>query len=287
MADGDGGAKQEKVKKSKRRPEDSLAAKADRHQLYQISVQNPKADMQFMLKCFRQFRNRNPKVLREDFCGTALLCAEWVRGDVERVAVGVDLDEETLAWGREYNLLPLGPPAERVTLLCSDVCDTERLRELPKADLLCAFNYSACLFKTRAALLGYLKAARSGLAEGGVFFLDLYGGIEGYKKTQYSKKFDTFTYVWETSRFDAITHEAAMAIHFKFPDGSRIKNAFTYGWRVWSLPELRDALLDVGFSDVRVWFAEIDPAGEREAEYAERRAADQSDMWNAYVVALP
>jgi hypothetical protein len=41
-----------------------------------------------------------PKILREDFCGTAIVCAESVSRSVERKAIGVDLDLDVLEYGR-------------------------------------------------------------------------------------------------------------------------------------------------------------------------------------------
>ncbi len=44
-----------------------------------------------------------PLVLREDFCGTAMLSHEWVARDVERTAWGVDLDADVLAWADAHH----------------------------------------------------------------------------------------------------------------------------------------------------------------------------------------
>ena len=46
------------------------------------------------------------KSLKEDFCGTAILSAEWVRTRPDNIAVGVDLHEPTLKWAEENNLAP-------------------------------------------------------------------------------------------------------------------------------------------------------------------------------------
>ena len=40
-----------------------------------------------------------------------------------------------------------------------------------------------------------------------------------------------------------ITHATTCHIHFKFPDGSKLKKAFTYEWRLWTAPEIRELLL--------------------------------------------
>ena len=71
---------------------------------------------------------QRPEHLREDFCGTALICAVWCRGDCRRTATGVDIDQNALAWGcRENASGLLGECAgdrPRLCLLRCDVLDT-------------------------------------------------------------------------------------------------------------------------------------------------------------------
>ena len=57
-------------------------------------------------------------------------------------------------------------------------------------------------------------------------------------------------------------------IHFKFPDGSKIKRAFSYTWRLWTAPELRDMLLDAGFRNVTVYWEGEDDNGEGNGEFS-------------------
>ena len=69
-------------------------------------------------------------------------------------------------------------------------------------------------------------------------------------------------------------------IHFKFKDGSRIKKAFSYDWRLWTLPEIREVMEEAGFSNTRVYWEDEDEEGEGSSS---RRAiaapgpADDSD----------
>ena len=51
-----------------------------------------------------------------------------------------------------------------------------------------------------------------------------------------------FIYRWEQAKFDAFSHDFQCFIHFLFPDGSKIYRAFSYDWRLWMAPELRDLL---------------------------------------------
>ena len=77
-------------------------------------------ECRFLARTFERLCGRPAVSLREDFCGTALLAAEWVKSR-DRRAVGVDLDREVLAWGRGHNLTRLGARAAAVRLLHQDV----------------------------------------------------------------------------------------------------------------------------------------------------------------------
>ena len=68
---------------------------ADRHWLYQNSVQNPQVEVPFIDRVFAKEFGRKPALLREDFCGTALLCGWWVKARATNRAIGVDLDGPT------------------------------------------------------------------------------------------------------------------------------------------------------------------------------------------------
>ena len=89
-------------------PVRTLAAQADRHALYERSVQDPDGDVKFFARTYRKIRGHDPVSLREDFCGTAALCAAWARSSPERTALGVDLSQETMNWGIARHLVPAG-----------------------------------------------------------------------------------------------------------------------------------------------------------------------------------
>jgi len=265
------------------------AQRADHHILYQKSVQEPETDVALMLEKFTELRGHAPRVLREDFCGTALLSVEWCRGDEARTAVGVDLCEDTLNWGREHNLIPAGEAGERVTLIHGNVLDAAA----SPADITCAFNFSYNAFKDRAALLAYFRAAHAGLADGGVLAMDVYGGQEAIDTMEEEREVEgeKFTYVWEQEKFNPITHETLCHIHFDFPDGSRLDRAFTYDWRLWTLPELRELLTEAGFSAVHVYWEEYEEGDEDDeymvgtGRYAEVTEVEPQQSWIAYVFA--
>lgn len=268
-----------KPKKSKKSKKPGVADKMDALELYERSVQNPEADVEFLDAIFKDVKGRKAKSLREDFCGTGAMCAAWVKGRSKRTAVGLDLCDDTLAWGMQRNIEPLGEDAERVKLLKKDVLvGTEE-----KSDLIVAFNFSYCIFKERNVLLDYFKKAREGLNEGGAFFVDCHGGTELGEKMKERKKFDGFTYVWDQRTMCAITNQGIRHIHFEFDDGSKIKKAFTYDWRMWSLPELKDLMLDAGFSKVDIFWEGATEDGEGDGDFIPSQSAEEEQSWIAYV----
>ena len=106
-----------------------MAELSDRHVLYEKSVQDVAVEYKFVSKTFRKLRGRRAVHAREDFCGTANMCCEWVRRDSRNTSVGVDLDPEVLEWGRQHNLSRLQPDARlRVSLIQEDVCQVNTAR---------------------------------------------------------------------------------------------------------------------------------------------------------------
>jgi hypothetical protein len=247
--------------------------------------------VEFFERVYRAEFGRPPVMLREDFCAAAALCCEWVRGGRNRRAYGVDLDPEPLAWGREHNLAVL--PAEarsRVELALHDARDGRG----PKADVVAALNFSFFIFRTREALRGYFAAARRNLARRGVLVLDMMGGWEvmqeGKRDTRRIRAAGGrpgFTYLWEQARFDPITHAARYHIHFRFKDGSELRRAFTYDWRLWSVPEVRELLLEAGFHRADVYWEGTDRAtGQGDGVWRKREHAASDPAWIACVVGV-
>lgn len=260
----------------------ALTAKtADKHELYQLSVQDAAIEIDFIDDAFKKFRGRKPRTLREDFCGTALLCSEWVRRGPERKAVGVDLDAKVIAWGTEHNLKPLGDARKRVRLLRQDVRDPSPGR----FDAIMAFNFSYWVFTTRDEMRDYFAKVRRGLATDGAFFLDVYGGWEAVQPMVDSRSIKRrFTYEWDQELFDPITHRVVNHIHFEFKDGTRLDRAFSYDWRFWSIPELEELLAEAGFCRVVVYWDRSN-RNDRE-DYRPTERATNHPGWLAYLVAL-
>ena len=276
---------------AKQKKQKFTAKTADRHMLYQLSVQEPEHEIEFFDRAYRECsgNRRSPKVLREDFCGTFAVCCEWVkkRG---RTAMGVDLDPEPLEWGRSHNLSALTPSQQKqVTLVEDDVRTVSRT----KADVLAAQNFSFWIFRTREELRQYFEIARRNLAKDGILVMDMMGGgecfVEGHRdvrKIDGDETRQSFKYIWEQVRYNPVNHESMFRIHFRFKDGTRLENAFEYNWRFWSIPEVRELLSEAGFSRSYVYWEGAEPNGEGDGNWGQVEEAPSDPSWIAYVVAV-
>lgn len=270
-------------RKSARKPRKSKAERADRHVLYEASVQCPEAEIDFVDAEFTRCRGRQARYLREDFCGTANTACEWVRRRDDNYATGVDLDAEVLAWGQEHHVEALSPAQRKRIALVNDDVLTART---PLQDIVLAMNFSYWLFKERRQLRRYFRRVLETLNDDGIFFLDCYGGYDAFRELKERTEHKGFTYVWEQVSFNPVNSHMACAIHFHFPDGSKLKRAFTYEWRLWTLPEIREILLEAGFSRTTVFWQGWDEDREDadgEFEPVESAAADAG--WICYITA--
>ncbi len=263
-----------------------MADQADRHQLYELSVQCAEAEVDFVQSTFKALRGRAALLLREDFCGTFGVCCEWVRRHRRHRAIGVDLDPDVLAWGREHNLATLtSTQARRVELVRGDV----RRARTEAPDVILAMNFSYWLFRERRELKRYFRAVHRALVTDGILFMDAYGGYEAFKELEETREVDTpqgrMTYTWEQARFNPIDHELVCHIHFDFEDGSRLERAFSYHWRLWTLPELKDLLEECGF-DVIFYWQGWDEDGEPDGDFKPATEADADAGWICYIAAL-
>jgi len=270
------------VKSSKTKNGPTMAEQADLHELYEASVQNVENEVEFMQATFKQLSGRTAYLFREDFCGTASSACQWVRQGPEYQAIGVDIDASVLEWGRINRVGKLATEDQaRVRLMQSDV----QTVETPKVDLLAAFNFSYWIFEERAQMLNYMRRCYDTLKDDGVLFMDMFGGPESFEETKEKTKHDGFTYIWHQARFHPVTNHMQCYIHFKFPDGSKIKKAFSYAWRMYTAPELRDLLLEAGFSKATVYWEGEDEDGEGNGEFTPDEKGEADLAWIAYIVA--
>jgi hypothetical protein len=259
------------------------ARRADRHRLYEKAVQAVDVECEFVRDTFRKLRKRTPRSLREDFCGTAAAACEWVKAGPQRTAVGVDIDTEVLDWGRNHHVARLSDnERRRLKLIEGDVL-TAKTRPV---DVTLAMNFSYWIFRDRKTLKRYFRRVRDGLAKDGVFMLDAYGGHDAYKVMRERRDCGGYTYIWDQADYDPISGAMTCHIHFSFPDGSRMRRAFSYKWRLWSLPEIRELLAEAGFARSTVyWQGTDEETGEGNGEFLPAERGDPDPAWIAYIVA--
>ncbi len=277
------------------------ARTADPHVLYEWSVQDVEAEIDFVDEEFKKLRGRRAVRLREDFCGTANTSCEWVRRRPSNTAVGLDLHGETLDWGRRHHLARLTPAQQkRITLLERNV-----LNPGPgggRMDCILAMNFSWWIFKQRSLLKRYFRSVRSSLARDGVFFMDICGGWECQKQHREVRRLSLpgrlaatadgggtrggkFTYIWQQASFNPISNEALCRIHFNFPDGTKLRRAFEYDWRIWTLREARELLAEAGFSRSTVYWEGDDGKGGGNGDFRASEVGEDCASFIAWIAA--
>ena len=164
-------------KKSPRRGAWRTAANSDRHELYELAVQEVVSECDFIDRVWRKMRGRTASTMREDFCGTAKACTEWARRRPTNRAIGVDLDESVILWGERRHRANLPESvSSRIAILKADVTKVET----PAVDTIVAMNFSYFIFKDRAKLVDYFRRVHDSLARDGIFICDAYGGSEAH-----------------------------------------------------------------------------------------------------------
>jgi SAM-dependent methyltransferase len=267
----------------------------DIHWLYEASVQNVDTDLDFGKRVYSRHWHRKPLTVREDFCGTAKLAARWVQRNRKNEAWGIDFHQPTLDWGVKYNRSDLNEEQKsRLHLICGDVLE----ESTPRVDLAFALNFSFCVFKQRETLRSYFQRVRKSLNKEGVFVMDIYGGTEsGMEKCDDVREIPGFTppdgvkipdfdYIWEQAKYNPINHHTTCHIHFKVPGFKRISKAFTYDWRLWTLPELQEILLEAGFAKAEVYLHDFDDDGDSDEIFRHRKTYENAQGWVAYVVGI-
>ena len=268
-----------------KRPKSHKASKRskpfDKYDYYYRAVQGPETDVEFIRDAYKELRGRLPKTLREDFCGTFAISCEWAKLGRTFDAVGVDLDPEPIAYGRAHYLSKLAPAArERVRILQANVLD----KSLPNADVIAAMNFSHYIFKTRAAMVAYFGNCLATLREGGLLLCDSFGGSRCQEANEEQTVHPDFSYFWDQEGFDPITNGAIFHIHFKPKGGKKIQKCFSYDWRMWTLPELREMMVEAGFQTTHVYWEGTDKKGGGDGEFKRTEIGEECEAWIAYVV---
>jgi SAM-dependent methyltransferase len=228
----------------------------DRHALYELCAQAPQRDVRIL----RAMHGGEPRVLGEDFSGSGALSRAWVRLVKGGRAVAVDHDGEPLErLQREARRARAG---RRIKVIRADVVDVR-----DEVDLVAVLNFSICELHTRAELVEYLSHARQRLRAGGILVCDLYGGADSFltgrvRERRIGPCGERITYTWEQRTADPLTGRVVNAMHFRIAPGAKrgrrpeaveLRDAFVYDWRLWSVPELREVMVDAGYASTAVY----------------------------------
>ncbi len=268
--------------------------------LYRRAVQHPEAEASFLYRTYRHYnRNTPPLLLREDFAGTAAVASAWVGMDDEHQAMAVDSHGPTTRWAQREINKQLGDRANDLHIVQADVLDVTG----PRVDLSCALNFSTFIYHDRAGLKQYFKSARRGLRPDGLLVIDAYGGPGAMQTGIQSRtvspeteldpghepcpRLPGFLYEWEQRHFDPITHHTECRIHFDLDSGKRIDSAFIYRWRLWTLPELVELMLEAGFKTAQAWCDTYDPKAETsDGVYRPIKKMPARADWIAYIIGV-
>ena len=247
----------------------------DKHDLYELCVQSPKD----LVPLLRAIHGNDPMVLGEDFAGTAAVSHLWVQRD-GCSAIAVDLDEETLNRRGDD---------ERIT---KHLCDVREVSD--PCDLIFVGNFSIGYMHTRAELVEYLKHARERLLQSkGVFICDTYGGesaytLGGVHRAHPMPGGKLCRYTWEQHAADPTTGMVTNLIHFRVERAGviefELEDAFVYEWRLWSIPELRDAMHDAGFSETQVYTKLADAVDDEGNAYVMPVEDGEDELEESYIV---
>ncbi len=261
----------------------------EKYRLYESSVQAHENDIDFINEEFKRERKRSPLVLREDFGGTGAMACDWVKQSAEHKAYAVDLDESPVRYGKETHFSRLSKSEQRrMHYVMGNVLEKRNF----KADVIAAFNFSYFIFKKRQELLEYFKRVYEGLNNEGAFFLDIFGGTEGFQELEEETEHDGHTYFWDCDRYNVLTGECQYYIHFKIhSENEKYERVFSYDWRMWTLPEIKDLLYEAGFRVVHTYWEEEedeedDEDGEGNGVFYRSENEENCESWVTYLMAL-
>lgn len=255
----------------------------DKYDFYNQAVQSPEEDVKFYRKTYSELRRRkSPKILREDFCGAGAISCEWVKLEKNHVAYGLDLDLEPMEYGRKHYIPEMTPDQQRrVHLRQKDVLSPA----LPAADIAVAVNFSYFFFKKRETLVRYFRNVYRSLNQDGIFVVDIFGGTQCTDAIQDKTAHRDFTYYWDQKFFDPVKNEAYFEIHFRHKR-HKYEGVFSYDWRMWSIPEVREAMAEAGFADSVVYWEGTAKNGQGNGRFDRVEKGEACLSWIAYIVGV-
>jgi len=254
----------------------------DKYAYYSRAVQAPDVEAEFISEVYSELRGREATILCEDFCGTFKNSCEWVKQSSDVMAYGIDLDPEPLDYGYSNYFSKLKThEQDRVHILQGDVL----YPGLPKGDVVIALNFSYSFFKERSQLLKYFKNVRNRLNPEGLFIIDTFGGSLCFSPCVDEHRRRGFTYYWDEEEFNPINHHCTFHIHFKRDGEKKREKVFSYHWRLWTLPELRDLMIDAGFHKTHIYWEGSTRRGSGDGKFKRTEQGDDAGAWVAYLVA--
>ena len=259
-----------------------MKRKFDKYDIYTRAVQSPETDMEFLRDVYKELKGKAARSLREDFCGTFANSCEWVKQHKNNEAYGLDLDPEPIAYGMSHHFLKLSADQRsRLHIRQADVLKAK----IPAVDLVSAFNFSFYTFKTRELLRAYFSQALKGLKKDGIFVVDCFGGSDSQLSNVERTKRKKFTYFWDQASFDPVTHFAKFYIHFHIRgERKKRRRVFRYDWRLWTIPELREMMLEAGFRKAHVYWEGTTRRGGGDGDFRRVEKGEECHGWIAYVV---
>jgi hypothetical protein len=216
----------------------------NRYDLYELAAQTPDLQARFL----HAVHGRAPAVLAEDFSGPSGIARAWLAMAPFHRAICTDRDPDPIEHAQQRLAEQLDEdPHSRATWYICDVLEAGG-----RADVIASLNFAVCELHERSRLLTYLRHSLLRLEADGVFVADVYAGPDALLTGRYAQTIETeqgdVFYEWEQIEADPLTARVRNAMHFRLPDGRELPNAFEYDWRLWSIPELRDALWEAGFA---------------------------------------
>jgi len=250
----------------------------DKHDLYELCVQNPEA----LIPLLNAIHSNAPLTLAEDFSGTAILSHQWVEQSDQHRAIATYLDQEALNKHGNH------PQIKKHLANVNDAIDP--------ADILFVGNFSIGYHHTRAELITYLKKAHARLEKSnGIFLCDTYGGENAYTLGGVHRPTPMgdgrlCRYTWEQRDADPLTGMVTDVIHFRIEHAGTITeeydDAFTYHWRLWSVPELRDAMREAGFKQVQCYSKLPDAIDDEGNAYINPIQDPQEELEESFIVLI-
>jgi hypothetical protein len=130
--------------------------------------------------------------------------------------------------------------------------------------------------------------ALAALRPDGILVLDCFGG-SACQEAHEDETIDEETgqsFFWAQESFDPLTHHAVFHLHFKRPGEPKREKVFTYDWRMWTVPELREAMQEAGFRGVSAYWEGTTDEGKGDGKYVVANTGEECEGWVTYLVGL-